>query len=104
LSKHIGNNKERHKNNSLPLEQRSDKVCVNLIKELFANEVDIVHGVISDLIDFSKVDVTLDEGLVFTFADAVDDVIVKDLKKEFEKSNVHHHFDKSKQKLIIYKA
>ena len=34
----MNKNKERHKNNTLPIEQRSDKVCINLIKELFANE------------------------------------------------------------------
>jgi len=103
LSKHIGSNKARHKNNSLPIEKRSDKVCINLIKELFANEVGIVYGVISDLVDFSKIDVALDEGLIFNFEERIDETIVRDLKKEFDKYSIQHHFDKNKQKLVIYK-
>lgn len=102
MNKHTTNNKERHKNNHLPIEQRSDKVCVNIIKELFADELSIVGDLLHDIIDYSTVDVHLDEGLILTFEN-VDDVIIKDIRTEFDKYNIQHHFDKKSKQLVIYK-
>ncbi len=102
MSKHTSINKERHKNNHLPIEQRSDKVCVNIIKELFANEISLVGDLLHDIIDYSTVDVHLDDGLILTF-ESVDEVVIKNIKTEFDKYNIQHHFDKKNKQLVIYK-
>lgn len=98
----MNKNKERHKNNTLPIEQRSDKVCINLIKELFANEIYLVGDVLHDLIDYSTIDVHLDDGLVLTFHD-IDDAVIKNIKTEFNKNNIQHHYNKKEKQLVIYK-
>jgi len=98
----MNKNKERHKGNTLPIEQRSDKVCINLIKELFANEIYLVGDVLHDLIDYSTIDVCLDDGLVLTFHD-IDDAVVKNIKSEFDKNNIQHYYNKKEKQLIIYK-
>jgi len=98
----MNRNKERHKNNTLPIEQRSDKVCINLIKELFANEICLIGDVLHNIIDYSTINVHLNEGLILTFND-IDDIVVKNLKSEFEKNNILHHYNKKEKQLVIYK-
>ena len=101
MGKYNGKNKERRKQNRRPIEQRSEQVCETLIKELFGEELNVVHDVLSDRIDYSDIDVSLDNGLVFVFEDEIDREMKKALRAAFHSSNISHKFDG--QELHIYK-
>jgi hypothetical protein len=101
LSKYNGKNKERRKQNRRPIEQRSDKICEKLIQELFSDEVGVVRDALSERIDYSTIDISLNDGLVFVFESEIDRDVKKDLRQAFHLSNIHHKFNG--QELYIYK-
>lgn len=101
MGHHNGKNKERRKLNERPIEQRSDKICTTIIKELFSSEINLIEDILSERMDYSKIDMSLNNGLVLAFEDKIEDDVLKDLKSAFHSSKIHHKFND--QELIIYK-
>lgn len=92
-------NKQQRDHNQRPIEQRSDKICFMLVRELFSKEVDLLRNIIS--MD-SKVDVSLNKGLHLVFKDGIDKVIKTEIRKVLKESNIRYDFSDSKE-LVIYK-
>lgn len=101
MSKYNGKNKERRKLNRRPIEHRSDVVCSAIIQELFSDEVAVVNNILSERVDYSKIDIILDDGLVFIFHEEIDNNAIKELRRAFHSENISHKFNG--QELIIYK-
>lgn len=104
MSKYNAKNKERRKLNQRPIEQRSEKICALLIRELFLNEVYLIHDTLSEAIDYSKIDVSLNEGLILSFGNQLDDYLFGVLENSFKKYNINYNFDKESQILKIQKG
>jgi hypothetical protein len=102
LGNYNGKNKERRKLNQRPIEQRSEKVCTIIIEELFNSEINLVKDVLSEKMDYSKIDVSLNNGLVLQFEEKIDKDVISALRSAFHTSKINHKFNNN-QELIIYK-
>ncbi len=100
MGNYNGKNKKRKKSNQRPIEDRSDKICSILIKELFNDEICLICDLLEQS-NYSKIDIHLDEGLTLVFDNNIEYNLAKDLKIILHKHNIKHKFNKNE--LIIFK-
>lgn len=103
MAKHNRKNKERKKENLRPIEERSEKICSMIIQQLYLEEVCTLHETIQDKVDYSFIDISLNEGLVVSFNCKVDTSIFQDIEEKFLLKDVNYILDKKHQRVKIYK-
>jgi hypothetical protein len=89
----VVSNKERHRNNSLPIEQRSKKVHDILLAEVFSNELSILQ----QIIDISDIPIKIDDGLILEFNDTVN---IKEIKKFLKNTDLYYRITKNQLRIL----
>ena len=89
-------NRERRKQNALPLEIRSEKVRNEIVHGLYDYEYSVLEQLRNVLFDVSlNVKVSLEDGLVYHIYNEYDDKMIKQIRDHLDSSSVSYHLDRN---------